>query len=314
MKEFDTRVKAKELAEFITPSKLRDFLASKINGNNLTILEPAIGSGQLLFNIKDKISIIDGYDVNDNAINVAKENFAEKINIFNQDFITCDINKQYDIAIANYPFSLKPTEEQKQYICNDKYLSKFYDKEAEPNMLGNFAKKIKTSNITGVLDFVFILKSFNLANEGYYFCFPGIGYRQQEKVFREYLIKNKYIKEYGIISNCQFDHTSISILFLHLTKERNETTKSFNLDLKTNEIIEAVANFDNAIFNMPQKEVAKEVVDPVELEKQARESVLNIVQHSLNCSKMICELDQNLQNNLPFDDFKKSLIQAIENI
>jgi hypothetical protein len=258
--------------------------------------------------------MIDGYDVNNNAINIAKENFAEKINIFNQDFITCNINKQYDIAIANYPFSLKPTEEQKEYICNDKFLSKFYDKKEETNMLGNFAKKIKTSNIIGVLDFVFILKSFNLANEGYYFCYPGIGYRQQEKVFREYLIKNKHIKEYGIISNCQFYHTSISILFLHLTKQQNETTTSFNLDLKTNEVIEAVANFDNATFNMPQKEVAKEVVNPIELEKQARENVLNIVKHSLDISKMLCERDKNLQNNLPFNDFKKSLILIIENI
>ncbi len=313
MKEFDTRAKAKELAEFITPEKLRQFLASKITGNNLNILEPAIGSGQLLFEIKDRVKSIDGFDVNDDAIDVAKENFAEKINIFNRDFIGCNINKQYDIAIANYPFSLKPTEEQKQYICNDEFLSQFYRKNNEKDILGEYIKTIKTDDITGLLDFVFILKSFNFAKEGYYFCFPGIGYRQQEKVFREYLIKNKYIKEYGIINNCNFKHTTISILFLHLTKEQNETTKSFNLDLKTNEVIEAVASFDNETFNLPQKEVVKEVINSIDVEKQVRENLIDMVKTSLELSKMLCELDKDLGDKLPFDDFKKLLIKEIEN-
>lgn len=46
MQEYDTRGEAKKLAEYITPLKLRQFLASKITKDNLTILEPAIGSGQ----------------------------------------------------------------------------------------------------------------------------------------------------------------------------------------------------------------------------------------------------------------------------
>ena len=81
--------------------------------------------------------------------------------------------------------------------------------------------------VTGLLDFIFILKSFELVKEGYYLCFPGIGYRTQEEKFRKYLIDNKFIKEYGIINNCQFDHTSISILYLHLSKEKTDNPKIF---------------------------------------------------------------------------------------
>ena len=66
--EYDTRAVAKTNAEYITPQALRQFLAQKITKNNITVLEPAIGSGQLLFELRDKITEIDGFDVNKSSI------------------------------------------------------------------------------------------------------------------------------------------------------------------------------------------------------------------------------------------------------
>ena len=186
-KEFDTRAVAKQNAEYITPEKLRQFLAQKITKENITVLEPAIGSGQLLFEIKERIALIDGYDVNQSALNCVKENFEGKINVFNQDFITSTVNKTYDYAIANYPFSLPMTEEQKEFIANDDFLQSFFVKKKQESTENLFEAKpfVKPDNVNGKLDFMFILKSFQYAKEGLYFCFPGIAYRGQEEKFRK---------------------------------------------------------------------------------------------------------------------------------
>jgi hypothetical protein len=314
-KEADLRQVAKNNAEYITPQALREFLQSKIEKDNITVLEPAIGSGQLLFDAVDKIFAIDGYDINQNSLQTAKENFGEKLNIYNSDFITSNIDKTYDYAIANYPFSLRASEEQKLFIANDVFLSQFFVKEPKEGSTSLFDIQpvAKPQDVNGVLDFMFILKSFQYATEGLYFCFPGIGYRGQEEKFRKYLIKNKLIKEYGMINNCQFDHTSISILFLHLTKAPNEQTKSFTLDLKTGERLEMLATFENNQFDYPRNEVEKEYIDAVALEIEIRESVIRNLVKEIEASRRVYGIDAELRNELPtMEEWKQEIIEAIQ--
>lgn len=320
MKEHDSRIKAKINAEFITPEELRKFLASKVDGENLSILEPAIGSGQLLFNIDNRIAYIDGFDVNKNSLAVAKDNFKHKINTYNQDFIVADITKEYDVAIANYPFSLKPCETHKDYISNDPFLSQFYTKQKKTNtgLFGadciSVKHNVKPEDIKGRLDYIFILKSFQHARQGFYLCFAGIAYRQEEEKFRKYLIDNKLIKEYGILHNCKFEHTAISIIYLHLTKEPCQNPKAFYQDFKTGEYIQEDANFENNQFNYPSP--AKEVVkhDPVALELLARKALLQDIKKSLEFSNAIYKLDPELQKSLPtIEEYKEELIDFIKN-
>lgn len=315
MKEFDTRAEAKSRAEFITPQALRQFLAEKITTNDLSVLEPAIGSGQLLFEISDKMQSIDGFDISQSAVDMCKQNFKGKGgNIECRDFITAEISKSYDVAIANYPFSLPISEEQKVAISNDVFLSRFYSKDEDANeSLFDIPKQVKPSEVNGVLDFIFILKSFQHAQEGFYFCFPGIGYRGQEEKFRKYLIENKFIKEIGQLNNCKFDHTSISILFLHLTKIPNETTKSFTLDFKTNEYLEKVATFENNQFDYPRKVVEKEFFDPIEVERQVRNSIIQNLKKELDLSSKLYDIDPELRKNLPtIEEFKQEIIDVLK--
>lgn len=310
MQEHDLRAVAKTNAEYITPIALRQFLASKITKDNFTVLEPAIGSGQLLFELKDKVREIDGFDINNLSIEKAKANFGEKLNAFNQDFITAEISKQYDYAIANYPFSLPPTEKQKEFIANDKFLKTFFSKQKDTNALIEMEAVVKPESVNGKLDFIFILKSFQHAQEGFYFAFPGIGYRSQEEKFRKYLIENKFIKEIGTLNNCKFDHTSISILFIHLTKTPNETTKSFTLDFKTNELIEGVATFENNAFDFPKKEIEKEQIDILEVSKEATDGLKYQIKTAIEMSKVLYELDDRQQKP---EQLKKELIELIQN-
>ena len=314
MQEHDTRAVAKTNAEFITPLALRKFLAKKVQGDNLTVLEPAIGSGQLLFELANRIDYIDGFDVNPHAIEIANDNFTDKITTYQQDFILADINKQYDVAIANYPFSLKPTQEHKEYLSQHHFLKQFYNKEKKEKGLFDEAIEynIKPEHITGKLDMPFILKSFYHAQEGHYFAFPGIAYRNEEARFRKWLIDNKYIKEVGILNNCKFDHTSISILYLHLTKEPNEQTKTFNLDFKTDKLIEGVAEFPEGQFDYPKEVIEKEQYNPLELEIQCREALKQHIRLSLERSQMIYDLDNDIRQNLSsVVEFKQELIDWI---
>lgn len=292
--EFDTRKKAKQLAEFITPPILRKFISEKVKGENLNILDVSIGSGQLLFDLNNRVSSIVGYDVNNESLNACKQNFKDKVILYNQDFIASEVTDKQDICICNYPFSLRATKEQEEYILKDGFLKQFYDKK-----------------VSGLLDFVFILKSFKLVEDGYYLCFPGIGYRSQEEKFRKYLIDNKFIKEYGMIKNCQFDHTSISILYLHLSKEKTDNPKSFLLDFKTNELIEEKASFEDYIFVSPIKETQRELINPIEIEKLSRKQIEMNIRKQYQMSLAVYELDKSLNKLPPPKKWLNNLLQDL---
>ena len=303
MLELDARLEAKNRAEFITPIKLREFIANKIKldgHNNSCILDPAIGSGQLLANVHDRATKIYGFDIVEKLKEPLTHNFKDKIEYQCKDFITANFNNLVDIAVSNYPFSLKPTQEQIDYILQDNFLSQFYDKK-----------------VTGVLDFIFILKSFALAQHGYYLCFPSIGYRQTEAKFRKYIIDNNYLEEYGIISNCKFEHTTISILFIKLSKHKtNKQVKAFNLDLPNNKYIDTtIDQFDDAYtFTSPNFEIKKELVNIVELEIQARESFKRKIIKEINFSKTVYNLDSALCVLPTPNEFINELINILNDL
>jgi len=281
MLEFDTRKKAKDLAEFITPLKLREFIASKVKGDNLNILDISVGSGQLLFCLKDRINHLIGYDVNTEALNTAKLNFKEQITIYNEDYILASDIKS-DICISNYPFSLKPTKEQKEAILSHSFLKTFF---------------VGKKDVTGLLDFIFILKSFNNVKEAFYLCFPGIAYRKNELNFRKYLIENNYIACYGMLNNCKFTHTSIPILYLHLKKEPTLNPKRFLLDFDTKEYLEDKADFSDFTFNNLRKEQEKEIIDPLALEIQIRALEEKHIKDSFKRACFIWGLDEDIRNS-----------------
>ncbi|NBO23481.1 hypothetical protein EBU94_09120 [bacterium] len=131
--------------------------------------------------------------------------------------------------------------------------------------------------------------------------------------FRKYLIDNKLIKEIGQINNAGFENTTISILYIHLTKEPNEKTKSFTLDLKTNELLEGFASFENYTFDYPRKEIEKEYIDPVALEKEIRDAVIKNLVKEIQTSRHIYEIDAELRHKLPtIEEWKQEIIKTVE--
>ena len=286
--EFDGRKEAKKRAEYITPNVLRKFIADYVHGEELSILDPAIGSGQLLECVSHKLKHIDGYDVSSNVEKPLKINFGDKCTFHNKSFIQAKLIKFYDYAISNYPFSLKfkDNPEDSMAVLNDTFLKQFYNK-----------------SVTGVMDFSFILKSFNVSKKGIYLCHPGIGYRSAEKKFREYIIKNDYLVEYGLLEEVSFEHTSISILFIILSKEKAEKSiKSFYKNFNNGEYEEKQVNaFDeNYTLEIPKKAVLVDYADfdALETEKQARRQIEEMIMKQLKFSQVIGSIDESVKNGV----------------
>ena len=116
-----------------TPKGLADYLSDKIlscvvNKQNITVLDPACGDGELLLSIGKNLSVrnidftLNGYDLSDDYLNLAKERlFQYRTNLKNGDFLELvDIEKNQlsmnffkkndslkefaDIVIANPPY------------------------------------------------------------------------------------------------------------------------------------------------------------------------------------------------------------------
>lgn len=205
MKEYDLRKEAKKNAEYITPQPLRRWFAEQIHRKHQdieSVFDPAVGSGQLMQYIKAQLYI--GNDVNERALQAFSDNFSHSESYLSNYFEN-DVNK-YEIVVSNYPFSLNAKDLLSDIPCE---LTQFYPK----------------GKVTGKADWPFIIRSFLKAEKsGYFLCFPGIMYRQQENKFRDFLIKNNYVEKYGLLKNCKFEATNIDLVYLELQKNRTNTS------------------------------------------------------------------------------------------
>ena len=116
MKEFNNRNIADKFAEYITGQELRKYLAEKVRkyvGEDITVFDGAVGSGQLEQHIKPKW--IYGVEIQKNACDVFKENYPNS-DISNISFFNYESNVKADCVVMNYPFSLKfkELEEEEQ--------------------------------------------------------------------------------------------------------------------------------------------------------------------------------------------------------
>lgn len=263
----------KKYQEYITPNKLREFLSFEVGDvKDKIIFDPCVGSGQLLFNIEAKEKI--GVEIQEKAAKLAREN---NIKVFNQDYIFFDDSQiKYDVVITNYPFSLKPSKEQKKYLESQKEYKKFM----------------------GKLDRVFIKKSFQNAKKGFYLSFPGILYRREELEFRKWLIENNYLEGVYFLNNLDFENTNIAISLLILNKEKkNEKIKLKTFDNYQEVQSEEKTNQDfinnNFTISISPLETKKEEIDIKkfnrELYQKEKDNYFNFIFKETEIKEMLNE-------------------------
>jgi len=228
-KEHNNREVSKKLAEYITGTELRKYVAKKVkqyvNLENPTVFDGAVGSGQLEQFVNP--AILYGVDVQESSIDSARQNFQNTELEVKSFFEYERENFEVDCVIMNPPFSLK---------------FKDLTEQEQKNIQKQFSWKK-----SGVVDDIFVLKSLEYTKRyAFYILFPGVGYRKTEEKFRE-LIGNR-LTELNVISNA-FTDTSIDVLFLVVDK--NKTTDDVyrelyekNLELDLFLIKECDANID----------------------------------------------------------------------
>ena len=246
--EHNNRLKAKKLAEYITGSSLRKYIAQKVEkyvGSPSIIFDGACGSGQLEEYIKAEKII--GVDIQEEACKSFQNNFPSSETIC-QSFFLYDEPTRVDCVVMNPPFSLlfkDLSEEEKAMIQRDFDWKK-----------------------NGKVDDIFVLKSLSYTKRyAFYILFPGVAYRGSEKMFRS-LISNRLL-ELNLIKKA-FDDTSIDVLCIVIDKDK--TSDELYREIY-NCASERILSKDKTIltadvWEVLREEVVKEEVDIAALEAQ----------------------------------------------
>ena len=167
-------------SDIITPDNI-SLIMSKYLKDNGTLLEPSVGTGNLLkyLNLNNYDSI-DIFDIKKEYLDkiIIQDNII-KINKYNEDFIKYTPNKKYDNIILNPPY------------IRIQHLSEDYRK---------FIKNNYTFCNTGNFDiyYIFILKCLSLlSNNGIMVAIipNSYLYNKSSTKLRKYLIQNKLINE-----------------------------------------------------------------------------------------------------------------------
>lgn len=263
-KEHNNREISKKLAEYITGTELRKYVARKvkkyISTENITVFDGAVGSGQLEQFVNP--SMLYGVDVQENSINSARQNFQNNELEIKSFFEYEKENLVVDCVIMNPPFSLKfkdLTEQEQKNI-----------------------QKQFTWKKSGVVDDIFVLKSLEYTKRyAFYILFPGVGYRKTEEKFRE-LIGNK-LAELNVISNA-FTDTSIDVLFIVVDKEKTNNKvfrEIYDCKLDKQILEDEWALEDDYYWQQPQEEKEVEEVDINALNTHASELWISGVKKNL---------------------------------
>lgn len=301
-KEHNNRKIAKKLAEYITGTELRQYLARKVKKyikiDNLVIFDGAVGSGQLEQFINP--SKVYGVDIQEQSVLTARQNYKDTdleiksfFNYNRNDFIA-------DAVVMNPPFSVEfkgLTDEEKENI------QKEFD-----------WKK------SGKVDDIFVLKSLKYTKRfAFYILFPGVCYRKTEQKFRELVGNN--LTELNLIRNA-FDDTSIEVIFIIIDKEKTSREleqEIYDCKLKKqihHEISEISENFR---WETPHEVIEKEEIDILLLENEIERVEFEKFKNGLKQDLfLIVNLgaDINIENKIKkrkkfLNDFEKEVKKAL---
>lgn len=301
-KEHNNRKIAKKLAEYITGTELRQYLARKVKKyikiDNLVIFDGAVGSGQLEQFINP--SKVYGVDIQEQSVLTARQNYKDTdleiksfFNYNRNDFIA-------DAVVMNPPFSIE--------------FKSLTDKEKE-----NIQKEFSWKK-SGKVDDIFVLKSLKYTKRfAFYILFPGVCYRKTEQKFRELVGNN--LTELNLIRNA-FDDTSIEVIFIIIDKEKTSREleqEIYDCKLKKqihHEISEIPENFR---WEMPHEVIKKEEIDILLLESEIERVEFEKFKNGLKQDLLLIVnlgADINIENKIKkrkkfLNDFEKEVKKAL---
>lgn len=268
------REKFKNNGVFYTPPELAEMMKSFLPQDIDEIYDPTCGNGNLLSAFGDDVKKY-GQDIDYEQIEQARERLVNFSGISGDTLKEPAFwGRKFKNIIANPPFSIK---------WDGKLDERF---EAAPCLPPN-----------GKADYAFILHClYYLSEDGtaVIMNFPGILYRgQREGKIRQWLIEQNYIDSVIHIPPNKFEDTSIATCILILKKQRNTTDVLFinqEIDktrkVKHKEIVDNGYNLSVSLY--VAEEEKKEIIDPIKLEHEAQQKLVNRLRAELEFSKFVC--------------------------
>lgn len=289
------RKSLKEKGQFYTSEKLAKTLKNYLPDDGTPVFDPTCGHGALLATFDDSVQKY-GVDIDHSAVDWANKNIE---NFFGQycDYLEYATMGKFCRIIANPPFSVSWKHERSTFASV--IMSK----------VGKLPPKTKA-------DWAFLFKiveDLMLDGTAVVLNSPGILYRQNEAIFREYFIERNLIDRIVAVPSGHFEDTKISPVILVLKKNRTSDKVIFeDLEHKiTREVgYDEIAENNyllsvNSYISPPEKE--SENIDPIDLEKRARLAMWRKIEADMNMSKIVCKLE-----GWDFEKYRQFLLERIK--
>lgn len=289
------RQEFKDNGIFYTPPELAKRLFEYVDIKPQSVYDPTCGAGNLLKVFPDDVEKF-GQELDKEQLELVDiPNFTG----YAGDTLLDDgfKGKKFDCIVANPPFSVKWTPDA---LANDERFS-----------------KCPALPPPSKADWAFMLHIIaHLSEDGVAVCleFPGILYRRQrEGEVRKWFVENNYIDRIVNIPGNTFEDTAIGTCIVVLKRIRDTTDITFeDNDITKQVTLEEIRENDYSLSpsNYIQREPVKEIVDPIELEMNARRGFIKRFRSELNFELQVCLMEQiSIQ---PFLDALKEIIEEFE--
>lgn len=287
----------KQKGIFYTQRELAEYIKNLLPANVNRVYDPTCGNGGLLSVFDDNVEKY-GQDINAQQVEEAANRLKNFHGVAGDTLKTPAFkDMKFDYIVANPPFSIKwePFQDER-----------FNAPVLPPPSRADYAFNLHILHYLSDKGIAAVLN------------FPGILYRgNREGIIRQWLVKQNYIEKVIAIAGNKFADTSIETCVIVYNKSKQNTDILF-IDDETGEqrsvsFEEVKENgFNLSVNSYIQSEIKKEEIDPINLDKEAREAFLSRLRKELLFEKTVCEFESELsfQNFLSdiqtiIDEFKE---------
>lgn len=268
---------------FYTPKELAILMKYYVDIDVNEVYDPTCGDGGLLSVFDDTVKKY-GQEINEQQLGVAKNNLVNFTGACGDTLINpAFIGKKFKCIMANPPFSITWNPPQLSDIFNDE---RWRDVPAMP-------PKSKA-------DYAFLIHILHyLSNDGIAVTlnFPGVLYRgKSEHELRKYIINKNFIEKIVKIPSKTFVDTNIETTLIVFKKNKKNTNIEFiDKEIKKSRVVSLEEiqkeNYQLSVNRYVYEEKAKEIIDPVKLQNDARNNMIKKIIKDLDFDAMVCKIE-----------------------
>lgn len=268
----------KDKGIFYTPPELSELIKSYVDREVTEVYDPTCGDGALLSVFDDSVKKY-GQEINQYQLNEACKNITNFYGVCGDTLKNpAFIDRKFECIVANPPFSIKWEPKTDERFINS-----------------------PTIPTKGKADYAFLLHIlYYLSDTGIAVTlnFPGIAYRgNREYKIRKWIIEKNYIDKVVSIPGDTFVDTKIQTLLIVFRKNKTTTDVMFE-DKKLNKSRIVTLNeiqkndYNLSVNNYIFEEKNIEIINPLELQRNARNDFIKKLINDIKTDIAICELEK----------------------